>query len=240
MATHTDNGGSAYGRKFTISRENGTVAKDGRPFFFEWKKEIPANPAPNAKFETRQKKNGEKAHYQLFSAISGKLNGISREVKNLPDGPETWLVLHMVDGAEQYMIEVGEIDGRYSLDIMKRLLDPHFVPAESLRLSPYAVTGTDGKVSIGLSAILGVDAKLSASRIDGPKSRKNPALAQMPEPETTEFKGKTMWDFTGVSEWLYRQLQEKVVPNLDFIAEPAAVVSGRPIESPAVNDDLPF
>ena len=99
MATYTDTGGGASGRKFSISRENGMVNKEGIPHFFEWIREIPANPG-NRKFETRRAKDGTARHYELYRAISGKLTGIRVETKTIENKPVDWLILDMEDGGE--------------------------------------------------------------------------------------------------------------------------------------------
>ena len=245
MATHTHTGGS-YVRKFSISRENGQADKNGRPYFFEWLKEMPPTAEQaGRKFETRKKSNGDFSHYELFSALSGRLTGISLEQKSIGDKPETWLVLSMTDGPEDYKIEVGQYDGRYALDIMKRLLDPAFNPNANLRLSPYSITDREGKQNIGLFAMSGVDDKLSASK------DVNANLEGIPQASSAAFKDRTLWDFSPVADWLFAELRKKVIPNL--AAGPAAPAS-FPVSSaakPASNaapvsvpesdfDDLPF
>ena len=233
MATHTSSGGGAYGRKFSISRENGQADKNGRPYFFEWVKELPTN-TNGRKFETRTGGNGDK-HYELFSALDGLLVGVQRETKDFAGTPEDWLILQMVDGAEDYRIEVGRIDSRYSMDIMKRLLDPNFQEGQKLRLSPYSVKDEKkGTYSIGLSAHSGVDGKLEAKR-------ESAHLAGMPEPDKREWKGKIEYDFSPVAEWLYTQVETFIAPKLvkDPISAPGP--KERPTQrTPAMaGDDFP-
>lgn len=218
MATHS-NSGAFSGRKFAISRENGQSDKEGRPYFFEYLEALPSEDARRGrKFETRNGKDSAQNHYELFAAIDGHLVDISQEVKtfNGTKEVEQWLVLTLVDGGETYRIEVGRMDGRYALDIMKRLLDPAFDPKQKTRLSPFSIKDDQsGKWNIGLSAMCGTDTKLSASMKDS-------HLANMPQAKSMEFGGKLQWDFTPVSNWLYEQLHAMVVPALKSVAhEPA-------------------
>lgn len=238
MATHT-NGTQTFGRRFMISRQNGQANKNGRPFFFEWVSQLPQDQTGRL-FETRNRDSGP-AHYELFAALDGFLVGIEIESKvfNGTQRPEKWLILKMQDGIEQYQIEVGRMDSRWSMDIMKRLLDVNFIPNHKLRLSPFAMQDGE-KWNIGISAISGTDGKLSAKR-DGPH------LIGMPEPETATLKGQTMWDFTPVADWLFARVQQSVIPKLGPIVEP---INTKITASPAANtltpegfpdgDDLPF
>lgn len=241
MATYTTIGSGDYVRKFSISRENGTADKNGKPYFFEWLKELPAEAERKGrKFETRVNGQGEQRHYELFAAVAGKLTGFEIETKTIAGTEERWLFLHMTDGPEDFKIETGKIDGRYSTDIMKRLLDPQFNPNQNLRLSPFAMTDKDGSVFIGLSAISGMDGKLTAAR------DKNPRLDGIAEPRRTEHKGKILWDFEPVAEWLFGQLEKLVRPQLSSGPEawPTQAPAERAAESVTIGDDeisdLPF
>ena len=258
MATHTHGGDTFPGRTFGISRENGE--KKGRPYFFEWISEIPAEKG-NRKFESRTSETTNKVrHFELFTALSGFLTNINLEQKSFGDTKpaETWLVLYMHDAGEDYKIQVGEISSRYSMDVMKRLLDPNFDPMLSLRLSPFALEGNDGKPVIGLAAHSGADGKLEAGRDCA-------HLQGSPQAESREWKGKVEWDFSPIAEWLFDRIQKEVLPNLGAVepintkvtASPAASafpVTNRaePVDNPAVaagmdglqepdgSSDLPF
>ena len=214
MATHTNTGGGAYLRKFSISRENGQIDKNGTPYFFEWIKELPQDTGKR-KFETRTRSD-KTSHYELFKALDGYLVDIREEMKDLGKGMEAWLVLHLQDGGEDYVIEVGRIDERYSIDILKRLLNPNFSPNQKLRLSPYAMENGRGGWSIGVSAYSGVD-KLEHSQTSD-------FLRGIPRADAREWKGKTEYDFSPVSKWLMEQVGRLVVPNLrkDPISAPQA------------------
>lgn len=216
MSVQTFVGGTNYVRKFSISREGGTQDKNGRPYFFEFLKELPAEELrTKRKFETRTGSDGSPKHYELFGAIGGLLTGIEAEGKEMPSGPEVWLCLYLSDGPEDYKIECGQIDGRYSLDVMKRLLDPNFDPAQNVRLSPYAIQDKKTeKWNIGLAVMSGVDGKLRGGQSDQFPATYNPSLAGCAAPTSADFKGKTMWDFMPVAEWLLDALRKKVVPKL--------------------------
>lgn len=251
MATHTSTN-AFNGRTFGISRQNGQQDKNGRPYFFEWISEIPAD-AGKRKFETRSSPKGER-HYELFESIDGYLTGITTEEKSFGEAkpPETWLILHMNDEGEPYKIEAGSIDGRYAMDVMKRLLDPTFDPDLKLRLSPFSLDKKEGGgFNIGLSAYSGAD-KLKSSY-------KEPHLAGMPEPTQTPHKGTILWDYTPVAQWLVDQVKERVLPGLfdstpvDTNIKPNRAAVNAGFDNPAMaagfpeteavtsdSDDLPF
>lgn len=218
MATHTNSGNAFPGRTFSISRENGQNDKNGRPYFFEWLQVIPEEKG-SRKFESRPSSTGTR-HYELFAALDGVLTGFEIESKSFGESKpaENWLVLYMQDGDEQYKIQCGSLDGRYSIDVMKRLLDPAFVPELKLRLSPFAMEKTGGGWNIGMAAHSGVDGKLvanwEAAHLEG-----------MPQAESREWKGQTEWDYSNVAQWLYAQLQARVLPILNgwSVEAPAAI-----------------
>jgi hypothetical protein len=197
MATHTG-GNQNYGRKFQISRKDGQSDKNGEPFFFEWLRDTPQNPE-NRRFEQRGQYT-----YELFKALDGYLTGFERRKKTIQDAHRDFLYVELVDGDEKYVIEVGDYDGRFSIDLMKRVLNPNFDASAKIRLSPYAFTDSEtGKPKIGVSVYCGVD-KITASLNDVP------VLSECPEATTTTFKGQTMWDFSTVAEWLFQQVIEKI------------------------------
>lgn len=235
MATHTNNGGGIYGRKFSISRENGQADKNGRPFFFEWLKELPENKGQR-KFETRTNANGAK-HYELFAALDGHLIGIEREEKDFSGKPEHWLVLLMADGPEDYRIDIGRIDSRYSMDLMKRLLDPNFHEMQKLRLAPFSMKNDKGGYNIGVSAYSGPDGKLEAKR-------ECAHLQGMPEPDKREWKGEIEYNFLPVANWLFDQISAFVIPRLmkDPVSAPQAAPAPTPRQTTRVSaggDDWP-
>lgn len=221
MATHTNMGGDT-GRKFAISRENGQVNKDGRPYFFEWIPSVPPN-AGKRKFETRTGKDGKVSNYELFAALDGYLIGIDRETKMFNgNNPEAWLVLRFIDVNypgidEEYRVEIGRIDSRWSTDFMKRILDNNFDPRQKLRIAPIS---SEGK--------LFVSAYSGANKLE---SRREAAhLSGMPQPETREWKGKVEYDFTAVSEWLYERVKVDVCPRL--VKDPISAPERVPIPAP--------
>lgn len=118
--------------------------------------------------------------------------------------PRDFLYIELADGAEKYIIEVGDFDGRFALDLMKRMLNPAFDASAKIRLSPYAIQDkASGKWQIGISTFCGVD-KISA------KFAEIPMLAECPKATSVVFKGQTQWDFSPVAEWLYAKVLEKL------------------------------
>lgn len=246
MATHTG-GNIEQGRKFQISRLNGQVDKNGEPYFFEWLRE-PPQPEKDRKFEQRGQN-----HYELFKALDGHLTGFERKPKTIQDVQRDFLYIELQDGAEKYIIEVGDFDGRFALDLMKRMLNPAFDASAKIRLSPYAIQDkTSGKWQIGISTFCGVD-KISAKFSD------IPILAECPKATSTLHKGSTLWDFSPVAEWLYAKVREKletfapaqpaqtnVRPSADantvhVPAQEVVKAVGRKEPEPEIDDtDLPF
>lgn len=215
MATHTESGGGNFGRKFQIMRENGTENKEGVPYFAEWVRELPADPGKR-KFETRRAKDGTPRYYELFKALDGHLLAIDIESKDFGKGSEQWLVLKMQDGPEDYVIELGQVDGRYSMHFMKCILSPVFDPNLKLRLSPFSIKNDNGSFNIGLSMISGADGKLSGKW-------ESEWLEGMPQPSKVVFKGQDNYDYTPVANWLVEQVGHKVLPKLkkDPISAPS-------------------
>ncbi len=239
MATHTESGGGNYARKFQIMRENGTENKEGIPHFAEWVRELPADPGKR-KFETRKAKDGTPRYYELFKALDGHLLAVDIETKDFGKNPEQWLVLKMQDGAEDYAIELGQVDGRYSLHFMKCILSPVFNPNLKLRLSPFSIKNDNGSFNIGLSMISGVDGKLSGKW-------ESEWLQGMPQPLKVVFKGEDNFDYTPVATWLVEQVGKRVLPKLkkDPISAPS---NAKEVDFPAYEplggldefQDLPF
>lgn len=244
MATQTTSGNQFPGRTFEIKRDTNT----DRAYWFEWIDEIPDQKGQR-KFLTLTSKNGKVRNYELFTAISGYLTGIEIEEKSFGDykPAEKWLMIYMQDGHEQYKLQAGEVSDRYSLDIMKRLLDKNFDPLQTLRLSPFAKKQDNGKWMMFISAYSGPDGQLSAKKDD-------PHLQGIPQPETTQHKGETLWDFTPIARWLFARIQKEVIPNLGGSIAPinTTVTANHsddfPTEAPPVqtapasvpDDDLPF
>ena len=231
MATHTNSGGKNYSRKFSISRKNGQVDKDGRPFFFEWVKELPET-ANGDGFETRKKTDGSLAHYELFSALDGVLNRVSLVDRDFGNGIEQVLCIFLSDGGEDYTVELGRPDHRYSMDFMKRILDPNFNPASKLRVSPYSVTDTKtGKVNMGISTFSGANKLLASRKSDErPNDAFNPNLEGIPQATSQVWKGKTEYDFSPVSNWLLERVNTIVVPRLQ--RDPITTPRSQPFEFP--------
>ena len=246
MAAHTYSGnGGGWKKKYSIKRQDGLTKKaDGKPFFFEYIKELPPEQERIGRiFESRPNPKGKIEHYELFSALDGILTGIVIEQKQMQSGPQEWLILEFQDVIERFSVECGEITDRFASDIMKRLLDPAFDPALKLRISPYSFKKDNGGYNFGLSAISGVDAKLSAAKVATEKNHANPRLADMPNAVEwfNRATGKDALDFRPVSEWLVRQLFEHVVPKLQSGQRGASSAPQQPAQpgQPAQQNAMP-
>lgn len=219
MATHTETANYS-GRKFTISRKDGQQNKDGDPYFFEWIKEIPQTP-PNSKriFETRPKKD-KTDYFELFQKIDGYFVGAAKREVNFGDKTATHLFIFIVDGEEDYTIDLGEFAGRYAMDFEKRLLDPNFDPEKRISLQPYAILNKDsGRWNIGVSVYSGLN-KMEA-KVDSPQ------LAGLPQAEEEKLRnGTSNWYFDKPAEWLWEKLNERVLAKI--VGDPISFKSAAP------------
>lgn len=214
---------------------------------------MPEN-ADKRDFEVRTSQAGEQRVYELHTALDGFLVGIDIEVKAFDSArqAEHFLVLEFVDAEENYKVEIGRKDSRWAMDFLKRILDPNFNPNQKLRIAPYSMQDGD-RYNIGISCMSGMDGKLSAKYTDD-------HLKGMPQAKSVELRGKTEWDFTPVAEWLWQQVQARVVPRLfrdplavgpagepqpkpNPVTQPAAIKATLTQDFPnaePVDDDLPF
>lgn len=244
MATTTTIGGGNYGRKFTISRKNGQNDKNGKPYFFEWLRELPDHQEARL-FETRPSADGTPRHYELFQAIDGILTTVEKKQREISGKTRTMLYLTIRDGIDVYEIEVGDIDGRYSLDVMKRLLHPDFDQSQKLRLSPYSLAKETGGYNIGVSAFSGVN-KLSGSWKDA-------HLEGMPEAEKEVLRnGDTNYYFDAQAAWLFDRVKARVFDSPALPAEPTPQPAPATVGNTAqiqtnitanheqIENDLPF
>lgn len=210
MATHSAaQSVGNWPRKFTINRRNGQQAKDGRPFFFEWLKEIPETNDDRRIFETRTGGDGSKKHYELFSGIEGYFTGLEKVVPAYAAEKEEHLILKMQDVDEKYEIDLGSIDGRYSMNFMSRVLNEKFNRDNLIKVSPYAVENKEtGKTNMGVALICG------GEKID---SRRNDTFENFPEPNTYTVKGQKKYDFSPVSDFLWKEVSK--IGNQSFEKE---------------------
>lgn len=204
MATHNSTGGSNEGkRRFQIGREGGE--KTGTPVFLEWLREMPAEgERKGRKFEKRG--DTTPRDYEIFTALDGVMTDIYREPKTIAGETRDMLYILLDDGEELYEVEIGKTDSRYAQNFMLRVLSQHFNPQAKIRISPYAFTPS-GKTKEYLGVSVYNPDKLEPRKFDA-------ATFPIPEPITTVFQGKTLWDFTPVSEWLFEQTQSVIKPKL--------------------------
>lgn len=207
MATHTETT-TFSGRKFNIARKNGQIDKEGEPHFFEWLNQAPTSDPGKRTFEQRTRKNGENAHYELFKKIDGYFVNAVRRLVNYGDKSEECILVFMVDGADDYTIDLGRFDGRYAMDFLKRILDPRFDATQRISLSPYAITNKDtGRPTIGVSVYSGankMEAKYESEHLLG-----------MPQGEKEENrKGDVTWYFDKAANWLWETANTRVFSKL--------------------------
>jgi hypothetical protein len=225
-----------YGRTFQMGRE--TEDKTSAPHFFEYLKEMPSVPEKGAKYRAKTSASGKTSNYRLWKGWSGHLVGLSVKDKDFGSGiPERVLIATLQDEDGDVNIELS-FYGSYSQDLMKRLLDRNFNPALSLSLSPFAMDKQNGGQNIGISAISGTDTKLAGNaRAFGDKPAA-PHLEGMPDLDSYVAKGKTVWDGSKQTEWLWDQLFARVVPKLSKLG--GASVARKPMPAPAENYDHRF
>lgn len=231
MATHTETA-TYSGRKFNIARKNGQVDKEGEPYFFEWLSQLPTGETGKRTFEQRTRKNGETANYELFKKIDGYISGADRRLVNYGDKQEECILLFLVDGEEDYTIDLGRFDGRYAMDFLKRILDPNFEAKQRLSLSPYAIEKEHGGgYNIGISVYSGPN-KLEA-KFDAPH------LVGMPNGEKEENRrGEVTWYFDKAANWLWEQAQSRVFSKImgDPISFKQPVSVPSPTQRPSAPD----
>lgn len=234
MATHTFGGGKSDTRRFAILREKG--ATGGTPYFAEWLREMPDEFSKERKFETRIGKDGKVSHNEFFKVVDGYLTD-AKVIENERRDNQQELVFSLVDEDGKYEINFGKVDGRYSMDVLKRILDPNFDPTKKVRFSPYAMKDRNNKDVIGVSVFSGVDGKLIATK-------ESAHLAGIAQPNV--YKGynkqtkreEDVWDFIPVAEWLWDKFVRLVHPKLQTPdIQPAKIAaplhqSSQPVSQP--------
>jgi len=221
MATTTHAAQTYSGRKFHISRKNGVTDKNGEPYFFEYIKDMPADPGKRL-FETR----GENS-YELFKAISGQLVGIAIENTTFGDKVEKHLIIYLTDGGEDYRLQLGKPEERYGMDFLKRILHKNFDPAQTLSLSPFAITDKDGRTNMGVSVFSGPN-KLTGTKDDAHlQGIAQPDKFYNPKTEKDEYSWKP------VALWLWNQVSAFVIPAL--VKDPISAPKAKPLPEPTAH-----
>jgi hypothetical protein len=228
MAATNNSGNNQDGKRhFQIGRENGS--KTGKAVILEWLPELPAETA-GRKFETRTSESGSVRHYEVFTAIDGILIDLQLKNRIILNEEKTFLIATLDDGFEVQEIQIGDADGRYSMDLLKTLLNPSIDFKKKLRFSPYAYV-KDDKQRMGISVYNGVD------QIKWFET----GLYKIADPEQTTHKGKTLWNFLPVFESLWKHATEKVMPiiqkNTNVLPQ-----ADQKQSAPAAttHEDLPF
>jgi hypothetical protein len=266
MATHThaNASGGAHVRRFELGSEDFT--KEGKPAFREWLRNgIPANYDP-AKRRFAKSTKGEPN--EVFAAISGRLVGIETESRTIENEERIFLMLQMEDDAEAFLVKVGDVDGRYALNLLQRFCSEEFNPSKEFTMTPYRwrPEGENSKEVFGINVVQdGV--KISPRKETDESGYKPPQADRYPQP-----RGKDKLDFMPVARYCYGWVTKYVMPktkalltepqppansyqhepvNTNVTASPAASEWNDPVPSsrtgfadddgtPVNTDDLPF
>ena len=197
MGAISSNGNESGRRYFQISRKGWHKDKaNSEPRFFEYLKDgIPETDGlENREFETR---NGNKErHYELFVALSGYIQSIWKEQKEIEGDVAEHLIVLLSDDDGAYQVDMGPIDGRYAQSLLNRFCSVDFDPDALLQIQPYAIDRDDkpGKQNIGTAL------KCGGNKIP---ARKADSAFNVPEPNTATIKGKTVWDFSPLTEFYW-------------------------------------
>jgi hypothetical protein len=229
MAATNQSGSSMDGvRRFSIGRENGS--KTGKAQIMEWLQELPA-PQQGRRFETRTSESGKTRHYETYTAIDGVLTGLELRSREIMNEQRTFLIATLDDGRDVQEFEVGDTDGRYSMDLLKTLLNPSMDFQKTIRLAPYAYL-KDDKQKMGISVYCGVDQMKWADK----------DAYKIAEPEQTTHKGKVLWNFMPVFESLWSHAEKNVLPKLKKgpVVPVPEQIGEKPSASSRFDEDLPF
>lgn len=152
MAAHTTSGSGGNTRWFFIGRKN--FEDQGKPVFKEYFKVLP--PEGSRKGRNFEERNG--SFYETFEMLDGVFTGFEWKVKTIQNVEQTMLIIVLEDAGERFRIEMGNWDGRYSMNFMQRICDTRFNPQIKIAVRPYAGTNnTTGKAYFGINVENGVD-----------------------------------------------------------------------------------
>ena len=217
MATHTHSGSGNTTRWFSIGRKNFEDA--GKPVFKEYMKKLP--PELERTGRAFEERNG--AFYEVFEMLDGVFTKPEWKVKKILDRDQYMFSIILEDGSERYIIEIGNWDGRYSMNFMQRICDPRFNPGLKIAVTPYAGTNRDtGKPYFGLNVTNGVDKETSKPlQLDTRKAE--PGVFDLPRVEPTvekdmigpgQYKEKTVYDFKPQAKFLVEYIIANIKPKL--------------------------
>lgn len=197
----TTNYGAEIKRKIITGRKN--KEKDGPAVLKLRVPEIPADPEKGALYEHYRTDNGD-YFYQIFSGVNGIVTDIYRANKTILNQDKAFLFVDMESGGEPITWEVGNLDSRYAMNLMSRMLNPYYRFENTAYFAPYAFKANDGKDMIGVSVQQGAD------KVPSPGREVMEQMGQ-PEPKTWQGRGgKTEYDFMPVAEWMLAKCREKL------------------------------
>ena len=185
--------------KISIMNEKGV------PLFFEWIPEIPDKSLQpmHAKYITKIRDDGKEKHYRVSKIFELNVTNLSTYIRECFGQPEEILILEGEDENGKVIIDFGLTTSRYSIDLMRRLLNPSFDPSQVIRITPYRIENKNGILKIGISAMQPPNNKLLYSQ-------SSDFLSGCPKAEKLTIGFKTFWDFTNVSKWLMEEVNKKL------------------------------
>lgn len=233
-ATNAHRGSGTHTRWFQIGRKDFNDAGDA--VFREFLKEQPANAAELS--IARNPKTG--AIFAQFETIDGIITGITWETREISGQKQTMMIVTVEDGAEKFIIEVGNWDGKFSKNLMQRLCQPTFNPLVKSIMKPYCMKPTSGehagKLFMGITLHNGIDNEGKPAKI---VARYAETGFPLPEPEiktetvitgptTTETKEKR--DYRKQAVFLVNYLKQYVIPKLptDVFVATNVIADDRP------------
>jgi hypothetical protein len=207
----TTNYGAQVKRKLITGRRD--KQKDGPAVLKVRVPEIPSDPEKGAVYEHYHTDNGEFC-YQVFSGVTGIVTDIYRANKTIMGNDKAFLFVDLESGGEPITWEVGNLDGRYAMNLMARMLNPYYIPQNPAYFSPYAfkadVKDETGKIIKQNADQIGVSVQQGADKVTSPGRVVMEQMGQ-PQPITWQGRGgKTEYDFMPVAEWMLQKCREKL------------------------------
>lgn len=236
MAAHTTSGSGGNTRWFFIGRKNFEDA--GKPVFKEYFKILP--PEQSRKGRNFEERNG--AFYETFEELDGLFTGFEWKAKTIQNVEQTMLIIVLEDAGEKFRIEIGNWDGRYSMNFMQRVCDPRFNPQIKIAVRPYAGTNnTTGKPYFGINVTNGVDAATNKPLLLEPR-KSEPGIFDLPivEPKIEKvstgpgtWKEKQVFDFYPQAQFLVNYMTNVIKPKLpnDIWEVSTAPVDDEPVST---------
>lgn len=226
MATHTHSGSGGTTRWFSIGRKN--FEATGKPVFKEYRKTMP----PEDQRKGRVFEEREGAFYEVFEEMDGMFVDFQWKIKSIQGRDQSMFYIVLQDDNEKYVIEIGNWDGRYSMNFMQRICDTRFNPHLKISVRPYAGTNREtGKPYFGINVTNGIDQSTSKPLVLEPRKYEQ-GFFEIPKVEPTtkrenigpgQWKETLVYDFSFQAQYLVDYLTNeirKVLPTDVWEAAP--------------------